>query len=249
MYLYIYDSFLNDKKYTDLLIKIEKRITDLGIKGRVARLSILKNMKELIMDGVKDGVETVVVIGNAQTFAKVINVVADMDVTLGLIPVDASNPIADMLGIPPKVLACDVIASRIIKKVDLGKINNHYFINAAEIINGDVVIEYNGYNVRPTTEKNKITLYNFALEPTFGNGSNPTDGVLEAVLTPMRNTLLGKKEITPTVLPFKKIKISSNGEEQVSILTDEQIIMKTPAEVRVSPQKLKVIVGSERKFQ
>lgn len=249
MYLYIYDSFLNDKKYADLLVKIEKRITDLGIKGRVARLSILKNMKELILDGVREGVETVVVIGNAQTFAKVINVVADMEITLGLIPVDTDNTIATMLGIPPKVLACDVLASRIIKKVDLGKINNHYFISAAEIVDGDVIIEYNGYSVRPITEKNRITLYNFTTDEGISTTSNPTDGILEAVLTPMRSTILGKKKITPTILPFKKIKITSTGEEQVSILTDEQIIMKTPAEVRVSPQKLKVIVGSERKFE
>src|SRR3989339_1961009 len=140
MYLYIYDSFLNDKKYSDLLISIEKRLTDLGIKGKIARLSILKNMKEMIMDGVKEGVQTVVAIGNAQTFAKVINVVADLDVALGLIPVDNNNPIAKVLGIPPKVMACDVLASRIIKKIDLGKINNYYFLNTAQIENGDVTI-------------------------------------------------------------------------------------------------------------
>ena len=88
MYLYIYDSFLNHKKYTDLLTKIEKRITDLGIKGKVAKLSVLKNMKELILDGVREGVQTVVVIGNSQSFTKVINIVANLDVTLALIPVE-----------------------------------------------------------------------------------------------------------------------------------------------------------------
>jgi diacylglycerol kinase family enzyme len=247
MYLYIYDSFLNDKKYTDTLIKIEKRITDLGIKGKIARLSVLKNMKELITDGVKEGVHTVVAIGNAQTFAKVINVVADLDLTLGLIPVDNNNPIAKILGIPPRDLACDVLASRIIKKIDLGKINNHYFINTAEIENGDVVIEYNDFKVEPTTDEHKITLYNFA---TSGNisGSSPADGILEAVIAPIKSTLFGKKKIPFTVLPFTKIKIGSNQEEQVAILTDQQIIMKTPAEISVAPQKLKIIVGGERGF-
>ena len=248
MYLYIYDSFLNDKKYTDLLVKIEKRITDLGIKGKIARLSVLKNMKELITDGVKEGVETVVAIGNNKTFAKVINIVADLDVTLGLIPVDNDNSIARTLGIPPKVLACDVLASRIIKKIDLGKINNYYFVNTAEIINGDVVIEYNDFKIEPTTNKNHIILYNFATN-TASAASSPVDGVLEAVITPIKSGLLGSKKIAETVLPFTKIKIGSNGEEQVSILTDEQIITKTPAEIKVVPQKLKVIVGSDRSFE
>ena len=247
MYLYIYDSFLNDKKYTDSLIKIEKRITDLGIKGKIARLSVLKNMKELITDGVKEGVHTVVAIGNAQTFAKVINIVADLDLTLGLIPIDNNNPIAKILGIPPKDLACDVLASRIIKKIDLGKINNHYFINTAEIENGDVVIEYDDFKVEPTTNEHNIILSNFASEGNIFN-SSPVDGILEAVITPIRSTLFGKKKISGTVLPFTKIKINSNQEEQIAILTDQQIIMKTPAEISVSPQKLKIIVGSERDF-
>lgn len=248
MYLYIYDSFLNDKKYTDLLIKIEKRITDLGIKGKIARLSVLKNMKELIIDGVKEGVQTVVAIGNNQTFAKVINIVADLDVTLGLIPVDNDNQIAKILGIPPKVLACDVLASRIIKKIDLGKINNYYFINTAEIENGDVVIEYNDFKVTPITNKSRITLYNFATNENI-SASSPVDGILEAVITPIKSRLLGNKKIAGTVLPFTKIKIGSQAEEQVSILTDEQIIMKTPAEIKVVPQKLKIIVGSDRHFE
>ena len=128
MYLYIYDSFLSDKKYSDLLSQIEKRVTDLGIKGRIARLSILKNMKELITDGIKSGVQTVVVIGNAQTFAKVINIVAGLEVVLGLIPVENDNKIAKMLGVPPKLLACDVIAASIIKKIDLGLINGHILV-------------------------------------------------------------------------------------------------------------------------
>lgn len=245
MYLYIYDSFLNDKKYSDLLIGIEKRLTDLGIKGKIARLSILKNMKEMITDGVKEGVQTVVAIGNAQTFAKVINVVADLDITLGLIPVDNNNPIAHVLGIPPKLAACDVIASRIIKKIDLGKINNYYFVNTAKIENGDITIEYKDFKISPITEKNKITLYNFASD--FSK-SSPVDGILEAVITPIKSSMFGKKNIEQTVLPFTKIKIGSRAEEQVAIITDEQIIMKTPAEITVVPQKLKVIVGSDRHF-
>lgn len=247
MYLYIYDSFLNDKKYNDLLIQIEKRITDLGIKGRVARLSILKNMKELITDAVKDGVTTVVAIGNVQTFAKVINIVADLDVVLGLIPVDNDNRIAKMLGVPPKVLACDVIASRIVKKIDLGIINNHYFIGSAEINNSEVILENNGYTIQPTTSANRIVIYNFA-SPEGSLSSSPVDGILEAVITPIKNTWLGKKAVTGTVLPFTSLRVGSQAQEQVAILSDEQTIMKTPAEIKIAPQKLKVIVGPERCF-
>ncbi len=248
MYLYVYDSFLNDKKYNSLLIKIEQRITDLGIKGRVAKLSILKNMKELISDAVKEGVETVVVVGDNQTFSKVINVIASLDVTLGIIPVDNNNNIAEVLGVPPKVLACEVLASRIIKKIDLGKINNHYFINTAEIINRDVDIQFDNFNVQPTTTDSHIALCNFPNNQNISANISPVDGILEAIITPVKKGVLGKKNISGTILPFSKIKITSNEEDQVPIIADKNIVMKTPAEVSVEQQKIKVIVGPDRLF-
>ena len=244
MYLYIYDSFLNNKKYSDLLVKIEKRVTDLGIKGRIARLSILKNMKELIIDGLKDGVETIVVIGDTKTFSKVINIVADLDITLGLIPIDNDNKIARLLGIPPRSLACETLASRIIKRIDLGKVNKYYFISKAHINNGLVEIDYGNFKIMPTTKENSITFYNFSDKQNF----NPIDGVLETVITPIKSTFFGKKSIKSTIFPFINIKINSLSDKQASLLIDEQVVVKTPVKIKVVPKKLQVIVGSERKF-
>ena len=226
------------------MVKIEKRVTDLGIKGRIARLSILKNMKELITDGLKDGVETIVVIGDTKTFSKVINIVADIDITLGLIPVNNNNKIARLLGIPPRVLACEILASRIIKRIDLGRVNKHYFISKAHINNGSVEINYGNFKIMPTTKENKITFYNFSDKQNF----NPTDGILETVITPIKSTIFGKKLIKSTVFPFLNVKITSLYDEQAALLIDEQIIVKTPVRIKVIPKKLKVIVGSERKF-
>jgi len=244
MYLYIYDSFLNDKKYSDLLIKVEKRVTDLGIKGKIARLSVLKNMKELITDGIKEGVETVVVMGDVKTFSKVINIVADLNITLGLIPTNNDNKIAKLLGIPPGVLACEVLASRIVKKIDLGKVNKYYFITEASINNGSVEVDYGNFKIMPTTEENKITFYNFS----NNNKYNPVDGVLETVITPIKSTFFGKKKISSTVFPFDNIKITSTSDEQAAVLIDKQVMVKTPVKIKVVPKKIKLIVGGERSF-
>ncbi len=246
MYLYVYDSFLTDPKYATLLTKIEQRVVDLDIKGKIARLSILKNLKELITDAVKGGVKTVVVIGNDQTFTKVINVVAELDVALGLIPVDASSEIAKMLGIPPRDLACEVVSGRIIKKLDLGKINNHYFLRSAEITDAPVSISCDSFQIQPTTERHMIVVSNFGPQHRT---SSPTDGVMEAVITPRQNAWFGSnKAIKSTVLPFKKVQITSLAEEPVSIITDSYLVMKTPALIEIAPAKLKVIVGSQRGF-
>jgi len=87
MYYYIYDSFLSDKKYRKLLAQIETRLTDLGINGKINRLSFLKNIRDLITDEIKNGQNTIVVLGNDSTINKVINIIADLDVFLGIIPI------------------------------------------------------------------------------------------------------------------------------------------------------------------
>lgn len=247
MYLYIYDSFLSHQKFASLLAAIEQRVIDLDIKGKIARLSILKNTHELIRDAVRAGVTTVVAIGDDQTFAKIINIIAPLEVTFGIIPVDTKSKVARVLGVPPKELACDVLAARIVKKLDLGKINNYYFLSSAEISNAKVSITCGSYTLQPTTELNTVRICNVGWNKN-SSASDPTDGILEAIITPSIQQWLTKKELAPTVLPFTKIRINSEVEGGAPILTDEQIILKTPADVEIAPHKLKVIVGTNRLF-
>jgi hypothetical protein len=246
MYLYVYDSFLSHQKYAPLITAIERRVADLDIKGRVARLSVLKNTQELLRDAVKAGTSTIVAIGDDETFAKIINIVANLDVTLGLIPADGKSKIARVLGIPPRELACDVLAARIIKKLDLGKINNYFFLSSAEISNADVRISCNGYSVQPTTKLNSVRICN--VDWDSDSVSNPTDGVLEAIITPIEERWLTKRQLRSTVLPFTKIRISAGDGGGVPILTDTQTILKTPAVVEIAPRKLRIIVGTRRRF-
>ena len=252
MYLYIYDVFLNDKKYFNLLNKIESRLADLEIKGKICRLNLLKNMSEAIDDGIKQGVNTIVAVGNDSTFGKVVNAVADRDITLGIIPVDGESKIAEILGVPAEEKACDILAQRLIKKLDLGKINKQYFIDSASIDDNHVSLNFEKYQISPVG-KTMISICNLG----FLSGNNsiyekkisvPTDGWLEAVITPLKSGLFSKKnDRVPSVFPFKKILVESKG-EPVTVTIDQQSIFKTPVEITVAPKKLKVIVGSERLF-
>jgi len=42
MHVYVYDSFLNQKKYDRILARLETRITDLGLNGKISILLIMK---------------------------------------------------------------------------------------------------------------------------------------------------------------------------------------------------------------
>ena len=252
MYLYVYDSFLNHKKYHNLLNKIESRLADLEIKGKICRLNILKNMKEVIEDGVKQGVKTIVAIGDDTTFSKVVNIIAEMDVTLGIIPVNNKSKIAEILGIPAEEKACDTISQRLIKKIDLGKINHQYFIDSATISDTDDVLDFNQFKISPVSKKSIISICNLGFLTTNQSIykerlSIPTDGLLEAVIAPIKEGLFSRTKSKQSIFPFKKIMIGSRA-EPVTITIDQQTVFKTPVEVSIASKKLKVIVGNKRLF-
>ncbi|MBU1037138.1 hypothetical protein KKF32_03815 [Patescibacteria group bacterium] len=253
MYLYIYDTFLNNKKFAGILNRIENRLTDLEIKGKIYRLNILKNMKEMVEEGIKQGVKTIVVVGDDQTFSKMINIIVDLNITLGLIPVSNKSKIAQILGVPPAENACDILAQRLIKKIDLGKINQQYFIDSAIITHSPVTLEFNKYKITPLFKDSLISICNLGLLTSspqiYRNISNPTDGLLEVVVEQTKGGLLNKlkKTAQQSIFSFKKVRINSEG-GPATITIDQQAIFKTPVEVSIAPQKLNVIVGSKRQF-
>jgi len=253
MHLYLYDSFLNDKKYTNLLARIETRLTDLGIGGKIYRLSPLRNLAELLADETRGGAQTVVVVGNDKTFSQVINVAAKYDVTMGLIPVGGENKIAQTLGLGNPFDACNTVAARIIEKVDLGKVNDTYFLTNIIVTGGRPMLECEGhYHLTPQTG-DQVSICN--LKPLFAsnlgqiNYFNPQDGYLEILVQPPRLGFwqsFNKSAVTQSIIPIKKLTIK--GKNAISIITDGQKVLKPPVAVEVVPKKLKVIVGKGRLF-
>src|SRR3989344_5553246 len=225
MYYYLYDPQLSDKKYNNITARIETRLTDLGINGKINRLSFLKNINQLLFDEIKRGVKTVIIVGDDKTIGQVINLVADFNITIGLIPIGSDNNIARLLGVPLGEEACDVISSRIIKKIDLGKINN-YLINLSE-------------------GNNTINISN--LNYCYNSPTDPLDSQLDVFIENVQKKLLRKAK--STLSHFKNATLKITGDKTVPILiNDEKKIVKTPAEVIVVPKKLKIIVGKGRYF-
>ena len=251
MYLYLYDSFLNQKKYTSALARIETRLTDLGIGGKICRLSPLRNIKELIADELANGVKTIVVVGNDKTLSEAINFVAQHDVTLGLIPIGPNNSLAVQLGLPEGEAACNVIAARIIKKIDLGKINNTYFLSGIKITGRQVTLECEEqFKITAQAPTAEIAVCNF--KPALLGPSryfNPQDGWLEVFIQPWAFSFwrfFQKASLQQSIIPFKKLAI--NSRQAASVITDGQKVFKTPVQIEIAPKKLKLIVGKNRHF-
>lgn len=253
MYLYLYDNFLNNKSYSNQLARIETRLNDLGIGGKIFRLSPLRNLSELISDEIKNGTHTIVAVGDDKTVAEVINAIARRDVCFGIIPIAGENKIAQALGILNANDACNILASRIIEKLDLGKANDTYFISNLQISSGRISIECeNQFHVFPQI-KDQISICNLKPALSDGNSSqyfDPQDGNLELFIQPIVASTFSffrkTKELKNSIIPFKKIEIKSK--DSITVTTDGQRILKPPVQIEIVPKKLKVIVGKNRIF-
>ncbi len=256
MYFYIYDSFLTEKKYERELAVIETRLTDLGISGKIGRLTPFTNAKGLIRDELRRGVQTIVVVGNDETVSKVIGGLGDEKITLGLIPVGAPTFIAESLGIPYGEEACEVLSRRVTQKVDLGKVNGNYFLSDVRITQGKVTIESEGkFRIKSLVQECEILVSNLR-NPQMAESEyavaqqpgDPQDGLLDALIVPKATGIFSRFAAVghPSVIPFKRLNIVS--EEPISIVADGRRFTHNAVEIEIVPDKLRVITGRERVF-
>ena len=264
MYFYLYDSFLQEKRYIKKLAEIEGRLIDLMIQGKIIKLNILSHIKELIYSAVRAGAETVVVLGDDKTISQAIASVVNLDITLGIIPLGRKNSLGKLLGIPKGLKACEILAKRIKERIDVARVNGNYFAFCLKALSPYIKIfsPDNQYCLSLLSPKMEVSVYNFkpsgvklkANQP-MADFFIPQDGYMELVVKdlscPIDKILFKKKgEIgSYTILPFKHIRLEPSVlKKDVRLLLDGYKIIKAPVEIDVLAGKISVIVGRERQF-
>ncbi len=245
MYTYVVEASANTKKHEVELARVESRLIALEIGGRIEKLTILKSLKETLNDAARSASSTVVLIGSDKLVNEAMSTLAELDVTVGIIPIGEPTVIANALGIPYGVAACDILSARITAALDLVRVNNRYFLSTLHLpVGAAVTLDCdNRYQVTATTPA-AIDIANFS------ESSNPNDGQLEVIVRPEEKSGLfsfGRKFSKASVFPFKKLTIRS-GSESLPIMADGETVLKTPATIEVAPHRLKLIVGKHRHF-
>ncbi len=256
MYYYIYDTFLTDKKYERVLAAVETRLTDLGISGKIGRLTPFTNARGLIRDEIRRGVETVIVVGNDETVAKVVEGIGDAKLTLGIIPIGTSISIARSLGIPEGADACDVLSKRLTQKIDLGMVNGRFFLSQVRFTGSNVSLESDGkFRVSMPATDCDVIISNLRRKQTDEEGGgyaagDPMDGWLDALITPRSGGIMQvfqrKEQRTASVIPIRRISVTSP--EPFSVIADGREFMNDTLSIEVVPEKLRIITGRMRVF-
>lgn len=249
MHVYIYDSYLNHSKYQKVLAKIETRITDLGLNGKISRLGVMKNYMNTVEEELKRGAKTIVAVGNNETVCQVLAAMVDTEVPLGIIPIgNDNNSISEALGIEQELEACDILSARRIERVDLGLANGVPFLTEAVITSKGTVIEINQDYSIEIMEKGEIKVINLPLSrnglPELGSFT-PQDGQMELYIETETSKNFLKKISGKSFFTFERMTIENNNHE---LLLDNTTKIKPPVEVSLLKQSLNIIVGKNRNF-
>lgn len=251
MYFYFYDKLVQDKKYEAVLMKIETRLIDQGINGRIEKLSIFKNARALVEDAIKKGAQTIVAVGDDRTFATIVNIVAPYNVTLGFIPIAEGSRFARVLGMESGDAACEALSRRLCENVDLGHVQDFYFIGALRAAVGAPLQLRcdNQYTVQTTQHTNTVEIMNMGDVLGSARLFPAHDKKLTVVIAPEVGGGFfsrRKRDIhSETVLTAKQIEVTSLG-ETATLAADDVATFNTPCTVEVVPHALKVIVGRDR---
>jgi len=224
---------------------MEIRLTDLGLNGKIIRLSGIKNIKGTIQNEVKLGAKTIIAVGNNQTVNKIIGAIIDTDIysdfqkktLLGIIPIGDDNSIATSFGIKNEEEACNILLARRVEKIDLGLAGKHYFLNQASIPSLGTILEIDDYSLE-IMDRGEVKIINLLSDPKETIKSNPHDGLLDIVI----NTR--KKDYTFLAVP--KLKIDNPKEK---LVIDGVLELKTPTNIEIMKDKVNVIVGKNRLFE
>lgn len=236
MYVYIYDEFINKGRHDKALYKVEKRLTDLGLNGKTIRLGTTKNLKSAIDDEIRQGAKTIVAVGNDQTVAQVINVIANNQsdekyrLCLGIIPLEEKeNHLAKIMGIKNLNDACEVLLGRRLETFKLAAINNDFFLFNAKTETNNTIIEIDkSFIIQPT----KTAYLEINNSPKLENPKKLL-------------TLKIKEGDAESSFSFQEMLLVN---KDVPIITDEALPVKTPVKIFLSDETIKIIVGKDRKI-
>lgn len=245
MHVYVYDDYLNKGKYNRVINRIEIRLTDLGLNGKIIRLSGIKNIKATIQAEIRLGAKTIVAVGNNQTINKILGALINDDLygdfqkkpLLGIIPIGEDNSIATSFGIKNPEEACNILLARRVKKIDLGLAGNHYFLNEASIQSQGTALKIKNYSLE-TAEKGEINIINLQKDQEEKVKSDPHDGLLDIVIK--------TKKKDKTYFNSSSFEILNPQEK---LIADGLVEIDTPVKIGVLKDCLNIIVGKDRLFE
>jgi diacylglycerol kinase (ATP) len=242
---------------------------------------------ELARQLAEAGCSTIVAAGGDGTINAVVNGIAGLDVSLGILPMGTANVFAGELGLTPHQLeqSWDVIEQGFTRTIDLATVNDRYFVQLAGIGLDALAVQETDLNVRRSIGP---ISYLFAaaqiigrraprLEICFddsetmggcfvlvGNGrfygglltffpsAKNDDGLLDVlvfkhqgyldIIRYLQGVLVGNHAQFDDIEYRQVHALRVTSDRSVPVEIDGEVALQTPAQFRVAPHRLRVLV-------
>lgn len=244
--VYIYDHLLTGSRYQKTLERLETRLTDLGLSGKIYRLGPMTRVSEIVRDEIRKAAKTITVVGGDALITKVASLMAQCSIPMAIIPLEKESACALALGITLET-ACRTLAARRIVRIDLGQTDTGViFLSEITFSSKNPVLRFDTGITASTEGAAEIQVVN-VLPDDFGYKGpqpSPEDGRLNTYILRTESGFL-KKDISQSSIPCQGVEFLS-GPMKGTI--DGQVAVEKVSKVTVLPKALSVIVGKERKF-
>jgi diacylglycerol kinase family enzyme len=244
--VYIYEHTLASKRYQKTLERLETRLTDLGLSGKIYRLAPMTRVEEIVRDEIRKKSKTIVAVGSDLLITRVAGLMAESEVPLAIIPIGENSICATSLGIDSEN-ACRILAARRIVTLDLGKTNTgSIFLSQIAITANSPVILIDKEITARTEGSTNIQVVNVFPDDFGYRGpvASPEDGRLNAYILKTQTGFL-KKDISQSSFVCQCLEFVSGPYKAI---LDGGLETTGVKEITVLPKALSVIVGKERKF-
>jgi diacylglycerol kinase family enzyme len=255
-YAYIYDDFLTDRRYQDIVAALETRLSSMSLDGKIGRLALFRSAKELVEGFVDQGATNIIIVGNDNTLNKVMWFLPDLPIVVGYIPIAEPSDVATLLNVPVGLDACEAIGARLIESLDVGKLGDRYFLTQAVFENTTAKVKVNNAYTLSIIGGGTIRVKNLG-SITRGRYTvaDARDGRLEITMIPHEPTdigsrirnRLGRKKQNRTRIQVQQAEIVS--EQPVEVQADRFAVSGFKFSVQAVPGKLKIITGRMRRLR
>lgn len=133
MYYYIINPASGGGRINKIQSKLKAKLGELGIAGEFVKSVGVGDVTKLAKMGVERGFKTIVAVGGDGTIHEAINGIDNSNVALGIVPLGATNELAQTLGIPDWQSACNILAARKTEILDLGLMGDKLFVTNASL--------------------------------------------------------------------------------------------------------------------
>lgn len=133
-YLFIVNPAAGKGKALALIPKIKESFDDENIDYSIKITEKKGHGEKIAEEGIKKGFSHIISVGGDGTAYEIINGIKKEKVVLGVLPAGTGNDFARMIKMPkeyPKVLK--MIKTAETKRIDIGKINDRYFLNFSSV--------------------------------------------------------------------------------------------------------------------